>query len=100
MKHEHRVGGITLGLTLIVFGVLYLVSLVWEKLPVRFVMKLWPCVLILLGIEVLAANTKWKDSFRIDGAAVVMTALLLLFTMALGGASMCMECFPSSFSCP
>lgn len=100
MRHEHRVGGITLGLTLIVFGALYLVSLVWEKIPIRLVMQLWPCVLILLGVEILAANTKWKDSFRIDGAAVVMTAFLLLFAMALGGASMCLEYFPSNFSCP
>ena len=91
MKNEHRVGGITLGLTLILLGVLYLLSIFGKLIPMALLIRLWPCIFILLGIEILAANTRWKGKLRIDGAAVVLTFFVLLFAMVLGGAQFCLE---------
>lgn len=84
-KAEHRVGSITFGISLISFGILYLLSMFWDDLPCALVIKLWPCVLILLGTEVLLANTRYRASFRVDAAAIIMTVFILFSAMGMAG---------------
>lgn len=54
----HRVGSITLGSALVLFGILFLVHLFVPVLTYEIIFHIWPCIFILLGIEILLANRK------------------------------------------
>ena len=38
---------------------------------------------IVLGIEVLVANTKWRSDFKIDAVAIIMIGCAMVFAMGL-----------------
>lgn len=80
----HRVGSITLGLALVLFGSLFLVHMFIPTLNYRLIFHLWPCIFIMLGIEVLLGNRKEGDGFVYDKAAIVLIVLLALFAMTMG----------------
>ncbi len=81
---QRRVGSITLGISLIVFGVLFFLRTFTELVSFEFVLKLWPLVLIIFGFEVLIAVGKKKgQTFKFDFVSLAMTAILL-------GSSACM----------
>ena len=48
-----RVGSVTFGLTLVVFGVLFLLSAFIRSLNYLEIIKFWPVIFISLGIEML-----------------------------------------------
>ena len=84
-KYErvHRVGTITCGTVLIITGILFLLHILFPVISYLFIFRLWPCVFILLGIEILVGNCKKDVSFVYDTGAVVLLILLLLFAMAM-----------------
>lgn len=84
MTRSHRIGTITFGITMIVSGILFLVHMFWPALEYRMIFKLWPCIFILLGAEILIGNRKEPTEFVYDGAAVVITLLMVLFAMGMG----------------
>ena len=53
----HRVGTITAGITLVLTGVLFLVRLFFPFFDPYEVIRFWPVLLIMLGIEVLLASS-------------------------------------------
>lgn len=79
----HRVGTITCGTTLIVTGILFLVHIIVPFVSYLFIFQLWPCILIMLGIEILIGNYKKDVSFVYDTGSIVILILLLLFAMAM-----------------
>ncbi len=81
----HRVGTLTLGITLIVMGVLFLVQLFFTAMiPIEIVIQAWPIVFILLGIEILCANRKTEQQeFVYDKIAIMLTMILIFFAMVL-----------------
>ena len=79
----HRVGTITCGTILIVMGTLFLLRMIFPLLSYLFIFRLWPCVFILLGIEILIANGKKDACFIYDTGAVVLLILLVLFAMGM-----------------
>lgn len=48
-----RVGSVTLGLTLVTFGVMFLLSAFIKSFNYLDVIKFWPVIFISLGIEML-----------------------------------------------
>ena len=50
---ERRIGTITMGVCLVVFGVLFLVHIFGGFLNYELIFHLWPLILIGLGIEIL-----------------------------------------------
>lgn len=90
-----RVGSITCGGILILFGVLFMVHMFYPALSLTFIMKLWPVVLIALGIEMIAANLHQRAEdvqvLKYDKGAVVMIILLSCFAMVMGVIEYCME---------
>lgn len=54
----HRVGTVTAGVTLVLTGVLFLGRLFFPFFDPYEVIRFWPVLLILLGIEVLLANSR------------------------------------------
>lgn len=88
----HRVGTITCGSTLIVSGILFLVHMIIPVISYEFIFRLWPCILIMLGIEVLIGNYKKEDVFVYDKGAVFLLVVLAIFAMIMGFAEYCMTC--------
>ena len=79
VQRTRRVGSVTFGLTLILFGVLFLVNMLLPMLHYEVIFRLWPVVFIFLGIEILVENHR----FVYDFPAIVMLALMLLFAMLM-----------------
>lgn len=84
-----RVGSVTFGLTLILFGVLFLLHIVMPSLHYEMIFQFWPIVFVLLGIEILLENRKSNAEncrFIYDFPAILMLIILLLFAMVMAAA--------------
>ena len=90
-----RVGSITCGCLLIVFGMLFLAHMFFPALSLNFIMKLWPVVLIALGAEMVIANlhhsSEEAEVLKYDKGAIFITFLLACFSMGMGVLEYCME---------
>lgn len=92
MLKRRRVGTLTAGITLIVFGLLFLGRIVIPTLDYTFIMSLWPLVLLFLGIEVIISyGVNKEEKMQYDGAAIVLVIFMALFAMVMGGAEFVME---------
>jgi len=82
MVKTHRVGTLTLGVSLITFGILFLLRLFVSSLSYAFIFKLWPIIFIFLGLEILIANhIQKKNKLVYDKASVALTVILTFFAM-------------------
>ena len=79
----HHVGTITCGTALITAGILFLLHIVFPIISYSFIFRLWPCIFILMGIEILVGNCKKDARFVYDMGAVVLLILLLLFSVCM-----------------
>lgn len=85
-QRTRRVGSVTFGLTLILFGVLFLANIMLPTLHYEVIFRLWPVVFIFLGIEILVENHRSNTErcrFVYDFPAIIMLALMLLFAMLM-----------------
>ncbi len=83
-----RIGSITFGLCCILYGVLFLLRTFFQTINYAFILKLWPVVLIVLGIEVIFSYVMVKDrEIRYDVWAIAMILMVTVFAMGMG----CME---------
>lgn len=84
MTRIHRVGTLTLGCLLVIFGTLFLVHMFLLALSYQFIYRLWPILFISLGLEVLGAGFhRGKISFTYDRGAVFLLIILTFFAMAM-----------------
>ena len=85
---ERRVGSITCGILMIVFGILFLVHMFYPPLSLGTIMKLWPLILVALGGEMIAANRKQEEDgeeiLKYDKGAVFLVFLLACFAVGMG----------------
>ena len=86
---SHRVGSVTAGLSMISFGVMFLLHLFFEIIDYRMMFSLWPVILILLGLELLLSNFSTKKIVY-DKAAIFLLIVMTFFAMGMGVAD---ECF-------
>ncbi|MBR1391164.1 MAG: hypothetical protein IJ567_06960 [Lachnospiraceae bacterium] len=89
--HTHRVGTLTLGSSLILGGILFLAHIFVPIVTYRWIFHAWPCILILLGIEILLANRRENQEFVYDKGAVCLMILLTFFSMVMAAADWVME---------
>lgn len=81
----HRVGSITAGISMIGWGILFILYEVQVITDLTIVLKLWPVILITLGLEILWYNARGKNLIYDRGAVfllIVMTgfSLMMAFT--------------------
>lgn len=81
-----RVGTVTFGITLVCYGILFLVHIFVPMVRYSFIFRCWPVVFILLGAEILVESHKcksgeWKMVY--DFPAVIMLGIMLLFAMVM-----------------
>ena len=94
-----RVGTLTFGCMLLVFGILFLIRIFVPGLDYEIIFRCWPCILIVLGIEVLAGNYKASKiigegcqvQFVYDKTAIFLTICITFFTMAMAVAEFCIR---------
>ena len=55
MLKGRRVGTLTAGIILVVFGVMFLLRLITDNINISLIASLWPIILVLLGIEIIIA---------------------------------------------
>jgi uncharacterized membrane protein HdeD (DUF308 family) len=80
----HRVGTLTLGVCLIIFGLLFIIKLFIPEISYRLLVSLWPVILVILGAEVIAAYILQKeDRLRYDGPALFLIFMLTCFSIAM-----------------
>lgn len=89
---EKRVGTLTMGLSLVLFGVLFALHTFFDIFTFAFIIKLWPIVIIFLGIEMLVNSIKDKDShIKVDFLSFLLTFAVLAASMCMAGAEFMIE---------
>lgn len=78
-KKEKRVGTYTFGIMLILIGI-SVVIMTFTKLDfVKYILMVWPILLIILGIEILYLNTKSNIKVKIDFVSIILMCVVLFF---------------------
>lgn len=93
-----RVGSVTFGLVLVACGILFLVHLFLPTLNYTVIFRLWPLMLITLGIEVLASSRDKnvrvveedgrvveESCVKYDMPAIFLMGALTFFIMIMAG---------------
>ena len=86
----HRVGTITTGLSMIIFGILFLLHGFGYMISYEMIFQLWPVILIGLGIELLLANMI-KRKFVYDKGAIILLFVMTLFVIGIAAVDICFE---------
>ena len=82
---EHRVGTITFGISMIAFGAMFLIHMFVPAVSYRFILSTWPCIFIMLGVEILLGSRRKKVRFTYDAAGIVLTGVMIIFAMCMAG---------------
>lgn len=84
MNRCRRVGTITAGITLVFFGVLFLLRFFYQFMDYTWILSLWPIILILLGLEIILSYVFQKgEKLQYDGGAIAIIILMAVFSMAM-----------------
>ena len=95
MLRGRRVGTLTAGIVLVLFGILFLLRSIFSSLNFTVILSLWPIILIILGIEIILAYTINKEEqMKYDGGAIILVIGLSLFSMVMAGAEFAIANFP------
>ncbi|HEX9025666.1 MAG TPA: hypothetical protein VF839_04320 [Clostridium sp.] len=87
MIKGRRVGTLTSGIVLVVFGVLFLLRLVTNNINILLITSLWPFILVSVGIEIIVAYIINKEEkIQYDFGAIILVIILVFFAMGMGGA--------------
>lgn len=88
MIKGRRVGTFTTGIVLVMFGVMFLLQLIYPSISYLKIAALWPIVLVLLGIEIIVAYSINKEEImKYDFGAIILILIISFFAMGMG----CME---------
>ncbi len=80
-----RVGTLTMGAALIVTGVLLLVNAVVPDFPLYMAARFSPVILVLVGVEILAASLRGKgEKLRYDFLSMIVCFILISGSLLLG----------------
>lgn len=86
MFKGRRVGTLTAGIVLVVFGIMFLLRLVTSNINILLIASLWPLILISVGIEIIAAYIiNSKERIQYDFSAIILVIILAFFAMGMGG---------------
>lgn len=86
----HRVGSITAGMSMIVFGVMLLLHSIFNLMSYEMIFTLWPLILIGLGVELLFSNFQERKIIY-DKAAVFILIIMIFFAMGMAVTDVCLQ---------
>ena len=85
MLKGRRVGTLTAGIILVIFGLMFLLRLVTSNINICLIASLWPVILVLLGIEIILAYIINKEEkIQYDFGAIILVIILIFFAMGMG----------------
>lgn len=87
---SRRVGTLTLGIFLIILGILYLLISVFNIPLEKKLLDFWPLILVSLGAEVLVLNNKALKNdlpLRYDFISFILIVIMLVFSFSTFTAS-------------
>jgi hypothetical protein len=88
MIKGRRVGTFTTGIVLVMFGIMFLLRLIYPGINYLRIASLWPVILIMLGIEIIIYYLINKEEIiKYDFGAIILIILVSFFAMGMG----CME---------
>lgn len=90
-KNERRVGTYTFGVMLIIIGISVLVMTFTKFDFFRYLLMIWPVVLIGLGIEILYLNSRSNVKVKIDFISIILMAVVLFFTAIFSFGNYCVN---------
>ncbi|MDR3595883.1 hypothetical protein [Clostridium sp.] len=86
MLKGRRVGTLTAGIVLVVFGAMFLLRSVTTNINILLIASLWPFILVSVGIEIIAAYIINKEEkMQYDFGAIILVIILAFFAMGMGG---------------
>lgn len=95
---KRRMGTFTMGVCLLVFGVLFLVHIFANTINYLLIFHLWPLIFILLGGEILYYSLRGGDGhMKYDYAAIILLMLLAFFAMGMAGMDLFFEHAPAEW---
>lgn len=83
-----RVGTVTVGLSMVIFGIMFLLCSVFEVLAYQTVFALWPAILIVLGLELLVYSF-FKGKLVYDKGSVFIMILMLFLSAGMAAVDVC-----------
>ena len=86
----HRVGSCTAGLSMVGFGILFLLHYFWKNLDYERIFSIWPLILIGLRAELLLSN-RWEKKFIYDKGAIFLLIIMIFFVMGLAALDVCFQ---------
>lgn len=93
---KRRMGTFTLGVCLLVFGILFMIHLFVKVVDYQLIFHLWPIIFIFLGGEVLYYAIRGADQkMKYDYAAVFLIIILAIFAMGMAGMDLVFEHIPA-----
>lgn len=78
---QWRVGSLTLGLTLIFTGIIFIIGNTVDMTLMGKVIKFWPIIFILLGIEILVSSylaQKGNEKLKLGGISIFMFFIIFI----------------------
>lgn len=87
MFKGRRVGTLTAGVVLIIFGLLFIARIIFPHLYYAAILQLWPVILVFLGIEIVVSYVINKEEkLKYDGGAITLIIILSFFAIGMAGA--------------
>lgn len=86
----HRVGTYTTGISLVIAGILFILYEIRLIPNLEIILKLWPTILIGMGVEILLMNARVKN-FVYDKGAIIILILMSVFAMMMAFADLCIR---------
>ena len=86
MIKGRRVGTLTLGISLVAFGAMFMAHMLYQALSYHLILNLWPVILILLGLEtILSCMINRQEVMKYDTGAILLVVGLSFFAMIMAG---------------
>lgn len=90
-RNEKRVGTYTFGVMLIIIGISVFIMTFTKFDFFRYLLMIWPVVLIGLGIEILYLNSKSSVKVKIDFVSIILMGIVLFFTAIFSLGNYCVN---------
>lgn len=101
IHRTRRVGSITCGLMLVLYGILFMVHIIQPRLNYTIIFELWPLIMIFLGVEILVSCTREnqeKRKYVYDFAAVILIFIVAFFAMIMSAVSYYYDYYDRGYS--
>ncbi|BCZ45053.1 hypothetical protein psyc5s11_11200 [Clostridium gelidum] len=86
MIKGRRVGTLTAGIVLVMFGIMFLLRLITTSINILLIASLWPLILVSVGIEIIiACIINKEEKMQYDFSAIILVIILVFFAMGMGG---------------